>query len=193
VIGAGVDVPSGYDPKGFRQRHNLSRPFILFAGRREAGKGWDWLLESFASALEAGAVDVDLVTVGSGKVTVPARLEGRVVDLGFLPVAERDNAFAAASAFVQPSLMESFSRSIMESWLAGTPVLARFSSDVAVWHCERSAGGRTFKDGDELAELLRWLVYRPNEAEEMGAAGRRYVLENYTWDQILDLVEKELL
>jgi len=192
ILGAGIEVPAGYDPEGFRHRHGLSRPFILYAGRREAGKGWDWLLSTFMSALEVDDAGLDLVTVGDGKVEVPAELDGRVVDLGFLPAAERDNAFAAASACVQPSLMESFSRTIMESWLAGTPVLARVASEVVVWHCERSGGGRTFGDGKALAGLLRWLAERPEEATRAAAAGRRYVLENYTWDVVLDRVEEEL-
>lgn len=192
IIGAGIEVPAGYDPEGFRDRHGLSRPFILYAGRREAGKGWDWLLASFMSALEVDDAGFDLVTVGYGKVEVAAELNGRVVDLGYLPAAERDNAFAAASACVQPSLMESFSRTIMESWLAGTPVLARVASEVVVWHCERSGGGRTFGDGKELAGLLRWLAERPEEATKAAAAGRRYVLEHYSWDVVLDRVEEEL-
>jgi glycosyltransferase involved in cell wall biosynthesis len=192
VTGAGLDAPAGYDPEGFRARHGVGRPFILFAGRRELGKGWDWLLSCFATALEVDDTGVDLVTIGSGAVEVPAALKGRVIDLGFLPTAERDNAFAAALAYVQPSLMESFSRSIMESWLAGTPVLARTGSEVVAWHCERSGGGHTFDGGRELATRLRSLIDDPAGAAGTAAAGRRYVLENYTWDVVLDRMEEDL-
>ena len=73
--------------------------------------------------------------------------------------------------------MESFSRTILESWLAGTPVLARAESEVVAWHCERSGGGRIFENGDQLARLLRWLADTPSEAAEAAAAGRRYVLD----------------
>lgn len=192
VTGEGFHVPESYDPDGFRRRYGITRPFILFAGRREIGKGWDWLLACFADALRIDDPGIDLVTVGAGEVTVPSGLEGRVVDLGFLPTAERDNAFAAASACVQPSLMESFSRSVMEAWLAGTPVLARASSEVVAWHCERSGGGRTFEGATELARLLRWLTDEPVEAAALAAAGRRYVLDHYTWDVVLDMMEDSL-
>ena len=40
------------------------------------------------------------------------------------------SAFAAADCYLQPSRYESFSRTIMEAWLAGTPVIANAGSDV---------------------------------------------------------------
>src|SRR5260370_42071996 len=39
VTGAGVEVPASYDAQGFRRRHHLDRPFVLYAGRREPEKG----------------------------------------------------------------------------------------------------------------------------------------------------------
>src|SRR5439155_17702485 len=50
VVGAGMDVPERYDPTGFRERHGIAGPFILYAGRREGGKRWEWLLDAFAKA-----------------------------------------------------------------------------------------------------------------------------------------------
>jgi glycosyltransferase involved in cell wall biosynthesis len=193
VVGAGLDVPSAYDPEGFRRRHGLTRPFILYAGRREPDKGWPWLMECFERAIRLGGVDVDLVTAGVGDVEVPAGLTGRVVDLGFLPATERDDAFAAAIGLAQPSRMESFSRVVMEAWLAGTPVLAVANSEVVAWHCERSGGGLTFTDEFDLAACLRWLTGSPDEAAAMAERGRRYVLDTYRWPVVLDRMEADLL
>ena len=66
-----------------------------------------------------------------------------------LDESEVGDAFAAATAYVQPSANESFSRTIMEAWLAGTLVLATDASAVLRWHCERSGAGICF--GDEFA------------------------------------------
>ena len=198
VTGGGVAVPSAYDPKGFMERHGLQRPFVLYAGRREEGKNTAWMLESFAAAVSEGDLDLDLVVLGKGQVAgaaVPGgRGEGagRVVDLGFLPDHERDSAFAAATAYVQPSRMESFSRTVMEAWLAGTPVIAFDQSEVVAWHCRRSGGGVTFADRAGFAECLRLVASRPDRAAEMAAAGRRYVIENYTWPTVLDRMEASL-
>lgn len=196
VTGAGVPVPSGYDPEGFMKRHGLERPFVLHAGRREEGKGLDWLLHAFSSAVFDGGLDLDLVSIGKGELGRGLRVTGplasRVVDLGFVTDEERNNAFAAATAYVQTSRVESFSLTIMEAWLAGTPVLAWDRSEVAAWHCRRSGGGLMFADEAELAEQLRVVAEKPELAAELAAAGRRYVLENYSWARVLDRMEASL-
>ena len=192
VTGAGVDVPTGYDADGFMARHGLTRPFVLYAGRRESDKGWDWLLETFAGAVALGGVEVDLVTIGVGEVDIPNHLGDRVLDLGYLTETERDNAIAAAVAYIQPSRMESFSRSVMEAWLAGTPVLAVEQGEVVAWHCKRSGGGRTFRGQEDLAEALRWITRAPTEAAVMAERGRAYVLSEYAWPVVLDRMEEDL-
>jgi glycosyltransferase involved in cell wall biosynthesis len=192
VTGAGVNVPASYDPDGFRERHGLSRPFILFAGRRERGKGWDWLLAAFHFAIRQYELPFDLVTTGVSPAGAPPDLSGRVHDLGFLDDAEVANAFAAATAYVQPSTNESFSRTTMESWLAGTPVLCAAGSAVLQWHCERSGGGLTFTDEFELAQCLSFLASAPDDAARLAKSGREYVLAHYRWDTVLDAMEASL-
>ncbi len=193
ITGAGVEVPSGYDPERFRGRYGLNRPFLLYAGRREPEKGWDWLVEQYRRALGAGAPEVDLVTMGVGDITVPRDLLGRVVDVGRVSDEERNDALAAATAYVQPSRMESFSRTIMEAWLAGTPVLALEDSEVVAWHCRRSGGGLFFRDGASLAACVTTLVGEPDRREELARQGRRYVVDNYRWDVVLDRMEADLV
>lgn len=192
VVGAAVDIPERYDPAGFRTRRNLSRPFVLYAGRREEGKGWTSLLSAFGAALIGGALPFDLVTAGVGSPQIPEELAGRVIDLGYLPVHELANAFAAADAVIQPSTNESFSRTIMEAWLARTPVIANAAGEVVTWHCERSGGGLTYLDAAEFAHCLRFVAEAPKAAAALAEQGRAYVLANYTWDIVLDAMEESL-
>ncbi len=192
VVGAAVEIPEHYDPAGFRERHGLSSPFVLFAGRREPGKGWDSMLRAFARVVAIGDVALDLVTTGVGEPEIPDGLAGRVRDLGYLEPDELASAFAAAEALVQPSPNESFSRTLMEAWLAGTPVIATATGEVVTWHCERSGGGITYADDFEFAECLRFVIEAPKAAAELAAKGREYVLEHYTWDKVLDEMERSL-
>ena len=192
VIGAAVDVPAAYDPEGFRDRHDLTRPFVLYAGRREGGKGWQELVGGFWLAALRHRLPFDLVTVGVGPAKVPPSLEHRVVDLGYLATAEVADAFAAADAFVQPSANESFSRTIMEAWLAETVVIANGESEVVTWHCERSGGGLVYADELELGQCLRFVAEAPKQAAELARKGREYVLANYTWPSVLDAMERSL-
>jgi glycosyltransferase involved in cell wall biosynthesis len=192
VLGTGVHVPASYDPEGFRARHGIDGPFVLYAGRREGAKGWEWLLDAFASAVTRHGLDLRLVTLGTGDVRPPAEVADRVIDLGFVSSAERDDAFAAASAYLQPSSLESFSRTAMEAWLAGTLLIANGRSEVVRWHCERSGAGLTFDGAEELIAALRFVDAEPAAAAALAADGRAYVLENYQWDAVLDRLEPKL-
>lgn len=192
VVGQGVGVPAAYDPEGFRTRHSLERPFVLFAGRREHGKGWDDLLAAFGEAVLRYRLPFDLVTIGVGGVKAPPGLADRIIDLGFVDDDERNDAYAAAAAYVQPSPTESFSRTIMEAWLAGTPVIASTASEVVGWHCERSGGGLTYDDVHGLVACLEVLAEAPEVGRELAERGRQYVLDNYTWPAALDRMEASL-
>lgn len=193
VFGSPVRAPEQYDVEGFRARHGIKGRFVLFAGRREGGKGWDTLLAAFASAVHRKSLPFSLVTMGVGAVRPPSDIAERVIDLGFLPPDERDNAFAAADAYLQPSEYESFSRTIMEAWLAGTLVIANGASGVVAWHCERSGAGLTYDDDLELAECLAFLAQYPEAAAGLAAGGRRYVLENYSPSRVIDGLERDLV
>lgn len=192
VVGSAVEEPRAYDPDGFRERYGLERPFVLFAGRREDGKGWRQVVEGFGGAVLRHRLSIDLVTFGVGDPRVPLGLEERVVDLGFLEEAEVPNAFAAASAYLQPSVNESFSRTIMEAWLAGTMVIANAGSEVVTWHCERSGGGLLYRDELELGECLAFAAEAPKLASELAERGRDYVRANYSWPRVLDAMEASL-
>lgn len=192
VTGAGVEIPDEYHPESFRARYHLERPFLAYIARREPEKGWDWLLELYIQMAAAGGPEVDLVTAGVGKISVPAELRGRVHDLGRLSDDERNDCMAAALAYVQPSRMESFSRTTMEAWLAGIPVIAVDDGEVVAWHCERSGAGLLFRDATSLAHAVARLVDQPEVAAELGERGRRYVIENYRWEVVLDSMESDL-
>ncbi|NMH97412.1 glycosyltransferase family 4 protein [Pseudonocardia acidicola] len=188
-VGCGVEVPERYDPEGFRERYGIRGRFLLYAGRREGAKGWDGLLDAFAATTGHLDLPFSLVTMGVGEVRPPAAISDRVVDLGFLPDRERDNAFAAADAYLQPSRYEAFSRTMMEAWLAGTPVVADAGSAVTAWHCRRSGAGLLYSDVHEFGQCLQFLADAPEAAARLAEGGREYVLADYRWDAVLDRVE----
>ena len=193
IVGSGVHVPDRYDPERFRRAHGLDGRFVLYAGRREGGKNWERLLAGFATAIERRpSLPLSLVTIGTGPVHAPAAIADRVIDLGFLPDAERDDAVAAADAYVQPSVNESFSRTMMEAWLAGTLVIANGGGAVNRWHCERSGAGLLYDDDFELEECLQFVAYAPETAHDLAALGRAYALDHASWPRVLDRIESTL-
>jgi glycosyltransferase involved in cell wall biosynthesis len=60
------------------------------------------------------------------------------------------------------------------------------------WHCERSEGGLVYEDDFELAQCLLLVAQAPGVARQLAANGRRYVLENYPWSEVLGRMEASL-
>ena len=185
VIGAGIDATQTAKGDRFRQKYGLDRPFVLYAGRREAGKNTPLLLDFWQRYVQSETRDVKLVLIGPGEVPLSPALESSVVDLGFVPEQDKLDAYAAADVFCQPSVHESFSIVLMESWLAGRPVLVHNGCAVNVEHCKKANGGLFFANFDEFRATLDYLLDHPDIATKLGQQGRRYVLQNYSWKKII--------
>ncbi|NJM07996.1 glycosyltransferase family 4 protein [Candidatus Gracilibacteria bacterium] len=184
----GVGVETGYtgDAARFRARFGIHAPFVLYAGRRDATKNTPLLFAGFRHYREQGGT-LQLVCIGGPGEALPADLvaQGAAHDLGFVGVAEKFDACAAASALCQPSLHESFSIVLMEAWIAGTPALVHSDCTVTREFCAMSGGGLDFRDAEGFSRQLSAIVADAENARRMGAAGRAFVLANYTWDTVL--------
>jgi len=116
---------------------------------------------------------------------LPEASASGILDLGFVPLQDKLDALAAATVFCLPSINESFSIALMESWLQGTPALVHAGCAVTVEHCRNANGGLYFADYDEFAATLDYLCDHPAEAAQMGRNGRAYVLSRYDWPIII--------
>jgi len=185
VVGEGVDT--GWQGEGarFRQKYGLGKtPFVLYAGRREPGKNTPLLIRYWQAYARETEGAVKMVLIGPGRVSLPA--DENIVDLGFVSVQDKYDAYAAADVFCLPSVNESFSLVVMESWLAGTPVLVHGHCAVTREHCVKSNGGLYFTSYAEFAATLNYLLDHPQTAARMGENGRRYVLANFRWPLIIE-------
>jgi glycosyltransferase involved in cell wall biosynthesis len=187
LVGEGVDPPPPGDGDRFRRKHRVLDPFLLYAGRKAPEKNTPLLVEYFARyKLTHPRSRLKLVLIGPGGVRIPGRLSADVLDLGFVSPQDKADAYAGALALCQPSLLESFSLVMMEAWLAGAPALVHGRCPVTRDHCLASNGGLYFDDYFEFAEAVEALAGDAALRARMGAAGRAYVLANYTWDRVID-------
>jgi glycosyltransferase involved in cell wall biosynthesis len=185
VIGMGLDAPPKTDPARFRRKYDIEGPFALYVGRREPGKNTPLLLDFWTQRDQRVAGGLQLLLAGPGKVTLPPGAAARIRDLGFISVADKHDAYAAATLFIQPSVNESFSIVLLESWQAGTPVLVHGDCAVTVDHVRRANGGLYFRSAPEFAATLGYLLTHPAEALAMGRQGRAYVDAHYRWPGII--------
>ncbi len=183
VLGEGVDSAWSADAERFRQKYKIKGPFILYAGRKDAGKNVPLLSRYFTRFVAdgLGPAGLKLLMIGNLPAPIPPGAERDIIDLGFVSKQDKYDAYAAAEVLIQPSVMESFSLVIMEAWLAGTPVMVHAGCAVTKEHVELSKGGLHFGDYPRFAEGLRILLERPQLREQMAQAGREYVLNNFSW------------
>lgn len=190
VIGLGVDSDFIADGQHFRDKYELNEPFVLAVGRRNPGKNTPLLLAYWRRYVRESGTNAKLVLIGPGEINSDQEMAGHVLDLGYVPLQDKYDAYAAADLLCQPSVNESFSLVIMEAWLTETPVLVNGRCAVTLEHCRRSNGGLYFTNYEEFAATTTYILERQNMARKMGQNGRQYVLANYQWPQVIERYEQ---
>ncbi len=118
------------------ERYQIEYPFILYVGRIQRQKNMPRLIEAFAvvrGELESHPKyrDLRLIIIGDEiskhpevrRAVMQTRMEQAVRFLGFVPFDTLKVFYAAASAFVFPSLYEGFGLPPLEAMASGTPVV----------------------------------------------------------------------
>ncbi len=186
VLGEGIDMDFVYNPDRFREKYGIKTDFILYAGRKEAGKNVPLLIDLFARYKKHRKNELKLVLIGSGTIEIPSESRNDIIDLGFVPLQDKYDAYAAATFLCQPSLNESFSIVIMESWLCKSPVLVHGDCAVTKDHCIKCNGGLYFNDYYEFEGCLDFYLGNPAIRKIMAENGMSYVIENFSWDKIVE-------
>ena len=184
---------SGYEPEPppgprqvaeFCRARGIAPGYLLYAGRREEGKGVPLLFRHYARYRASHPDAPPLALMGSGDLPVPEEIAGHVIELGFVPDADRGAAYAAASVLLHPSMLESFGMVLLEAWIAGTPALVNGGSAVLVSHCRASGGGLWFGSAADFEGALDLLLEDPALRDRMAAAGAAYALSTFSWDEV---------
>jgi len=186
---AGAYVESGWEkdvnPDRFRQKYQISEPFLLCAGRKDAGKKTDLLVRYFNNYKRRRKTDLKLVLIGGGRLDLPEEYFRNVLDLGFVSAEDKHDAMASCLALCNPSFFESFSIVIMESWLAKRPVLVSEQCLVTTNFCRESNGGLWFDSYAVFEGCVDYLLSHPETVRQMGENGFDYVQSHFTKEVIL--------
>ena len=183
-VGMGIETPAQPDVAGFRKRHGLERPYVIYAGRIDAGKGCAELLAFHEQYRRDKADAAELVLIGKLAMSLPSPSGVRY--LGFLSEQDKAAAMAGAQAVVCSSPYESLSIVLLEAFALGTPGLVNERSAVLREHCLRSNAGLYYTDADEYGEAMDLLVRDRRLRAALAANGRRYVDSEYRWSVVLD-------
>ncbi|MGN7704266.1 glycosyltransferase family 4 protein [Cellulosimicrobium sp. 22601] len=203
VVPNGVDL-AGYDPVDHGPRDvaagELARsdavraPVVVAVGRIEHVKGFDLLVDAFASsALRDRA---RLVVVGDGseagalrRRVATAGLADRVELPGRLDPAEVAARLAEADVVVVPSRADAAPLVVLEAWRSGRPLVATVRGGPPEIVTDGVDGVLVDpQDTQALAAAVLGLLDDPERAGRIGAAGRRRV-EDFTWERVVDRYE----
>ena len=206
VIHPAVD-PERFHPDvdGSSIRQRFAGPddaLVLSVGRFHRRKGFDLTIEAIGR-LKEQTPTVRCVIIGDGddrpRLESLAR-EGGVADRVFFEGEVADELlpqyFAACDIFAMPnrvdgSDVEGFGIVFLEAAASGKPTIGGRSGGVP----EAMADGQTGAlvsgtDASELAEVIRRLACSPEGRRQFGEAGRKRVLERFTWDLAAEKVRQ---
>ncbi|WP_373479708.1 glycosyltransferase [Geminocystis sp.] len=195
-------IPNGIVTKDFellpsssifldRFPNTKNRQLILFLGRIDPKKGLDLLAPAFAKVYQkfpnthlviAGPDNVGYLPTVKNYFEELGCLDG-VTFTGMLTGEMKYSALSAASIYVAPSYSEGFSMSILEGMASGLPCI--FTTGCNFPEAQETNTAYVVDiDSESIEKALLKCLENPTEAKQMGHRAQKFILENYTWDEI---------
>ncbi len=182
MAGVGVDVPKLDASLSAGGLYGLDK-YIVYAGRIDESKGCGRLFDYFREYKKRNPGDLKLVLLGKPVMDIPK--DPDIISLGFVSEVNKFVVIRDSVALVLASEFESLSMVVLESMILGRPVLVNGDCEVLKGHCIRSNAGLYFTGYFEFELSLSYLLSHPQEYSEMRENGRRYVNDNYRWEDIV--------
>ncbi|MHB0866835.1 MAG: glycosyltransferase family 4 protein [Thermoleophilia bacterium] len=197
-------IPNGVDPDCFSPdapglpQFDDGKLNILFVGRFDPRNGLHTMLEAFRLVRREFG-NCRLIVVGDGPLrpyyqqSVGKEL-GRDIHFAGLINGGRPNYYAAADIYCSPCNKASFGVVLLEAMASGKPIVA---SDINGYRLvmEHEKQGFMVPEGNAraFADSLLKLLRDEDLRRQMGQAGRRTVLERFSWDLVARQVEEYYL
>jgi glycosyltransferase involved in cell wall biosynthesis len=176
-----------------------TRFLCCMVGSIQPLKGQDEAIKALSELVRRG-VDAHLLIVGDGSKSFTASLNEQVRDYGLERrvtftgyVKEPTRFMRIADVTLLCSAWEAFGRVIVETMLAGKPVIATANSGGTAELIEEGKTGLLYERGNyiELADKIQYLYENPEVRSKLGQAGYTWVVGRFTQEryasEMLDL------
>lgn len=193
---SGVNIqrfhPSEDIRKNMRKEFQLddSQVVFTFLGRMNADKGMNELFSAF-DLLAKEYKHVTLLLIGpdeegwTKRITEYSNIKEGINYIYFGATSSPERILQAADVFCLPSYREGFGTSVIEAACLGLPVICSNAYGLRDTLVDGETGLRhRVKDSLDLYAQMKNLVVDRDQRLKMGENGRKYVLENFTTEQI---------
>jgi len=184
VVGVGSEIPDHFDPQGTSMRLGIQGKYFVYVGRLDENKGVSELFDFYLRLLAEEKIALKLLLIGKAYIPIPEHPD--IVHVGFQENREKFDLLQGAEFLVMPSQFESLSMVALEAWAIGKAVLANGRTEVLRGQCQRSHAGLWYCNYDEFKETFLTLQADSGLRERLGANGKKFFLENYSWETIED-------
>ncbi|MBN1551985.1 glycosyltransferase family 4 protein [bacterium] len=187
LLGTGIDIPeASITPAAFRKKYLIQRPYLLYIGRVDAGKGCSQLIDYFIEFQKTSEFNGILAFAGRQHMIDPEHPD--IKFLGFIPDGEIESAIHGSELILVPSSFESLSILLLQGFSLGKPALVNAGSKVLLNHCLSSNAGLFYSSQNEFSYGLELLLTHEKLKQRMGENAKQYIRSFYTWK----LVENRL-
>jgi glycosyltransferase involved in cell wall biosynthesis len=181
-------IPNGVDLELYKTaQHDWSPPRLLSVGRIVHQKGLDLAMHALGALKE---LDWEWRIAGDGpemealqSLAQELGINDRVFFLGWQSRQQILESYRQANAFLFPSRHEGMPNAILEAMASGLPVIATCIAGSEELVAEGETGYLTpAEDIEALQGALKKILSDSALRQQMGAASRRRVEENYSWE-----------
>lgn len=162
----------------------IGRDYFLFVGRATIAKNILDLIHCFVEMKKKYPEDRSLL-VFAGSMEVDWKQHRDILNFGYVSEIEKQWLLTSSRVVINPSLQESLSIIIFESWLAGTPVLVNGRCPATRDLCGKAKGGLYYHSLSMFQTLLKWFLDHPHRGRYLGKLGHKYVSSHYLNDSAL--------
>src|SRR3989338_3031572 len=197
----GLVVYYGLPPGRFNREYNKKEVYDEFyldgkcrlianIARLSPQKGQRYLIDA-ASLVVKEDKSVRFFFVGQGELGLELKtlIRQKGLEDYFIFTGYRDDIPRLLSAFeilVMPSLFEGLCFAVIEAQAMGVPVIASSVGGMRLSVSDRKTGLLVpASDVAALAQAILWMLNHPQEAKEMGLAGKRHFAELFTQERMV--------
>jgi glycosyltransferase involved in cell wall biosynthesis len=201
ILTSGFDLPKTEDmPKigKFKKKYSIgdNEKVILFLGRIHKIKGLDLLINAFAD-LTKKINNVRIVIVGPddgylstiNNLIASLGLESKILIPGFISVNDKIAAYVDADVYVLPSRYDIFPTTVLEACSFGTPIITTDQTGIRDL-VNNNVGYVVPFDKNQLYNALFKILTDDRLRYYFGERGKKLVKEKYSWDKIVEQLEK---